>query len=1118
MSTALPPTIQSSANSSDETQVHNAAEKPTAAKASMTPLEKKTILTQLVGQLPPWVMKIKDPRQQKLLFRCWFASWLMIVILLPIKSLHTLGQAAFFGGIASLMMPANMPIQSFILSMALLILCSCFGWAWGCAAIRAAYVARDPDLYARTVQQLGQKYGSDITKKDLTLSIYHGVFLDSRSTAVFGVFLGVGAFFLGLLRAKKPKLALPVVFATIFLDVLCSYGPLFPTPQYSLLNSFVISTACYVATGIIVIIIIFPQTLNHEWLGSAVKLLDATKEFIALQEEVLNVELDVCETDPMSDCLLTRMRTKADGLSTQFVALSSKTGMLEAEFSYGQLNAEDLTSFELPIRNVVTRTRGLMSFLTLLVSHVNTRRRDARTGTDTPISKSLPRHNTNLRVRDTFRLIHVRRIAAKHEIIQKVRIEDFMPILRSATKDLRVACVEAAKAASNALWFINTQRYKRKLPWMAKKLRKIEEEEVLDVAAALKNLRAAIDAYKTKHRFEILHPFAPLIDSHNASPLVDEHGHPPFSLRTLFLGFVFQSNLLWTADSLKSLLALILEAQKKRPEGQLWWPTQLSRFFHLLLRDAGTSPLETGQSPEDGLQSAESGEEYFAHGYQRDPDSRPPNNLGQRIGQALHRARRWLGTPEAIFAFKHTAVSILLWLPAVFKKSAWFTYTQRGLWALIMGQITLVVYVSDQIKAVKGRILGTVLGGLIGMVAWYVGNGGSGEGNAYGLAASSALFIVPVTFNRLFNPVPLDAIMSGVTTMLVIGYSWVNAHLDPPGNPGVGWNVAWRRVVCVSIGSAAAMILMLLPPQSMRRDVRLSNAATLEDISGLYAGLLSKWLGEIDKSAMEANADQDANTEAGTVMSEDEIAAKEAKDNNHSLASYEQWAPVFRSRLIKVSARLNALQVQTEGAKWEGSIRGEWPFEKYANLVAVQSKMVGNLVQLSSSLGALSPSWRRTLLYKTPVLNPNLVTDTMAVFAIFTMSLRTGKAISEVLPRSLVDRVYYHQEMTARFQGDNGDDDDNDDDNDDENDGETTAKPSVAFKSTSSHHYRVLTKEMFMSEEWAFYATGLAGAFQILFALDETRQICADLCGEVPLRGFEDWRRDFELRQLGERV
>lgn len=136
------------------------------------------------------------------------------------------------------------------------------------------------------------------------------------------------------------------------------------------------------------------------------------------------------------------------------------------------------------------------------------------------------------------------------------------------------------------------------------------------------------------------------------------------------------------------------------------------------------------------------------------------------------------------------------------------------------------------------------------------------------------------------------------------------------------------------------------------------------------------------------------------------------------------------------------------------------------------------------------------------------VTDVMSVFGICTMSLRTGKAISEVLPRSLVDRIYYHQSLTPPFDDDDGD----------EADTHTTLSPTPRARRPASHHHRLLTEEIFTSEEYAFYATGLAGAFQILLALDETRGICADLCGEVPLRGFEDWRREFELRQLGERV
>lgn len=132
------------------------------------------------------------------------------------------------------------------------------------------------------------------------------------------------------------------------------------------------------------------------------------------------------------------------------------------------------------------------------------------------------------------------------------------------------------------------------------------------------------------------------------------------------------------------------------------------------------------------------------------------------------------------------------------------------------------------------------------------------------------------------------------------------------------------------------------------------------------------------------------------------------------------------------------------------------------------------------------------------------VSDVMSVFAILTMSLRTGKAVTEVLPRSLVDRLYYHQSMIPHLP--------------DEMDDTSENQDPTAPITVTSHHREVLTKDMFLSEEYAFYATGVAGAFQILSSLDEAHSLVADLTGEVPLRGFEDWRREFELRQLGERV
>jgi hypothetical protein len=45
--------------------------------------------------------------------------------------------------------------------------------------------------------------------------------------------------------------------------VMCTYGPLFPSAQYTLATQFLIPTGFYVATALASIILIFPQTVNH---------------------------------------------------------------------------------------------------------------------------------------------------------------------------------------------------------------------------------------------------------------------------------------------------------------------------------------------------------------------------------------------------------------------------------------------------------------------------------------------------------------------------------------------------------------------------------------------------------------------------------------------------------------------------------------------------------------------------------------------------------------------------------------------------------------------------------------------------------------------------------------
>ena len=227
------------------------------------------------------------------------------------------------------------------------------------------------------------------------------------------------------------------------------------------------------------------------------------------------------------------------------------------------------------------------------------------------------------------------------------------------------------------------------------------------------------------------------------------------------------------------------------------------------------------------------------------------------------------------------------------------------------------------------------------------------NGNAYGTAASFGVFLVPLMFIRLFAP---QQYLQGIilmevchclsfvkylnlqppfqaTIVLIVGYSWIDGHLPLISNVGIGWPVAWKRWTLVMIGvssstffciiatntkpgAAASFILMLLPPKSARKAVRLGCAKTLNSMSHMYALLMSAWI-----------------TNTPTF--------KELQSGQSPRASS------FRNNLAAVALQLRNLKDLAGLARWEGNVRGHWPYAEYDRLVDAQLEMTSVIAQVS---------------------------------------------------------------------------------------------------------------------------------------------------------------------------
>ena len=128
--------------------------------------------------------------------------------------------------------------------------------------------------------------------------------LPLSASAIFGVFLGFGALGFALVRAYSPPFLFFSIFGTIAVDILCvcrpfhfyahlitppqAIGPLYPFPNYKIINSLLLATSSYFAIALLCCFILFPETVNHVYLGIASTILDKVQTMLLLQGHLLS--------------------------------------------------------------------------------------------------------------------------------------------------------------------------------------------------------------------------------------------------------------------------------------------------------------------------------------------------------------------------------------------------------------------------------------------------------------------------------------------------------------------------------------------------------------------------------------------------------------------------------------------------------------------------------------------------------------------------------------------------------------------------------------------------------------------------------------------------------------
>lgn len=465
----------------------------------------------------------------------------------------------------------------------------------------------------------------------------------------------------------------------------------------------------------------------------------------------------------------------------------------------------------------------------------------------------------------------------------------------------------------------------------------------------------------------------------------------------------------------------------------------------------------------------------------RDPDALPPTNILHSVGRFLSEAYNVFWSPEGMFALRYAIVSFALWLPSVVPSSAHFAYVHRSIWALIMAQTGLAVSGGELMFSLITRLIGTLAGLVLGMLYWYMSCGDATRGNAYGLGAVTAVGFIPLMWLRLFAPPAwtMCTIMLGVTTVLAVGYSWIDTHLFLLANSGKGVDVAWRRALLVLIGMAAAIIVTVFPrPPSTRRNVRHGFAKGTEQLARLFSTIIEGWIDvEMSGSGQERQSTQ---AEGGAHASE--LLEERERERREDLLQS------LRPRFLASQAVLGVLDRDIRLSIFDLSFHGPWPKRRYEELMDIHARLLQAIAQMAGALVGLDERWRRKMLYTTAILDPLTISDTCVTLSLLANSLHTGSPLPHAFT-PLLETTLHHQGMARAVQR-------------------------ALSQHTEQEDQDALTLDMLRDPLFTKHVAGVMAHLVFVRQLDRFHAVVRELVGEQALPGYDAIKTLFDKRMV----
>ncbi|KAM3431054.1 hypothetical protein MY4824_007348 [Beauveria thailandica] len=905
-----------------------------------------------------------NKRDLKVVFRCWIATWVATLLIFIQPSLDQIGIATFFAALTLYIAPPATILLPYLLSAFSALLGMCLAWLWGLLTMKAALAARPASdtstrlaALEQAAVQRARESGTDAAD-EATLLVLDGFMLDARVTAVYYVMICVFIYALARLRLTNPKFSFMQIFGTIVSDVFLLNAPSLPSFNGSIGSVLVKPGAIGIGLGAASCLLFFPQTTSYAIMAKMEGLLRTFNGAIKASDRRLRKE-------PIYLASLNVDRARLIGV---WKAMQPLMSLLPLDVARCLWSADDLLTLQKLLQKVMRKSVALVDLHIAALSAANQeemvmhyREEQLKTEAQNETGHTIrPGHHHLQELATIMSALHG---AGYGELPDGTATPGELP------SRLLTTCSASIDLAARCIHEINSCRWIKRVP------KETAGTFAGELQAKSEELRSFRERCAAETPEALLSDYDYAFD--DAGYLRPQNGSrsDPIPLRDLTTNLALNQHIMDFSAALELLIDHLVFLLHGRTESRIWLPITLRHAMSWLVTPKSSDQeLGTGFAVDQTPSLAEAkqvtqrrtSELKSLKGVRDLKRNAMPKS---RLSRIIIISYRWLTNPAGMYAARLVIVTIATSIPSAIPSSAGFFYREKGIWAVITAQLTLLPFMADFVVSILSRAAGTVVGGALGMLAWYIGSG-SGNGNPYGLGAVTAFMTVIIVWLRLWGPpmFTVAGVMCGATYVLVIGFGYDNHHISTYGLPGQGYEAFWKRVVIVFIGLLAAVIVHIFPkPTSATSHVCHVLAKSVRRMSDQYAILLLSQKRPAENSSLGV------------------LAERDSFDLGHSLSLLEPSI-----HLVKAEMSFG-------------------PFDQKPLRKALEEcrNLNRSLTRLLSITHTLPPDLKHRFETVSGLLDDHVIGDIMAVLHIVQEAFENGASLPERLPTPLT-RTFYH--------------------------------------------------------------------------------------------------------------